>query len=223
MPGKGLGVIALRDIPPFTRVMVDRGYTFDEAKNDPRFVDLHPKDDTGLDKFMLNSAGLGEEFPGKVAYRISRVNHSCDPNTFFYVDDLHKASMLVSVKPIKVGEEICATSDILFNYKPRFGPTHPKDRLEYHWRTLRYFRNISCPSDCVCLDPSLPDQILKFNQLKDLALVSLAREEFELSYKAFNELKDFCSGKSVMGATRLKYEVNQKHAHAAFKCGHKVG
>jgi len=27
VPGKGLGVIALRDIPPLTRIMVDRGYT----------------------------------------------------------------------------------------------------------------------------------------------------------------------------------------------------
>ena len=106
VPGKGLGVIALRDIPLFARVMVDHGYTLDETENDPRFVDLHPKDDTGFGKFLSNAVRLGEEFPGKVAYRISRVNHSCDPNAFFYVDDLHKASMLVSVKPINVGEEI---------------------------------------------------------------------------------------------------------------------
>ena len=48
IPGKGLGVIALRNIPAMTRIMVDRGYSFQEAKNDPRFKDLYPSHETGI-------------------------------------------------------------------------------------------------------------------------------------------------------------------------------
>ena len=36
VPGKGLGLIALRDIPASARVVVDRLYTWEEAKDDPR-------------------------------------------------------------------------------------------------------------------------------------------------------------------------------------------
>ncbi len=28
--------------------MVDRGYTFEEAKNDPRFADLYPANETAI-------------------------------------------------------------------------------------------------------------------------------------------------------------------------------
>jgi len=41
-------VIALRNIPAMARIMVDRGYSFQEAKDDPRFEDLYPANETGI-------------------------------------------------------------------------------------------------------------------------------------------------------------------------------
>ena len=62
IPGKGLGVIALRDIPSMTRIMVDRGYAYEQAKLDPRFTDLYPQDEIGMNKFKLNAtAGHGDQ------------------------------------------------------------------------------------------------------------------------------------------------------------------
>ncbi len=38
VPGKGLGLVAIKDIPALARVIVDRVYTWEEAKNDPRLA-----------------------------------------------------------------------------------------------------------------------------------------------------------------------------------------
>jgi len=38
VPGKGLGLIALKDIPALARVVVDRVHTFNECRNDPRLA-----------------------------------------------------------------------------------------------------------------------------------------------------------------------------------------
>jgi hypothetical protein len=54
IPGKGLGVVALRDIPAKTRIMVDRGYTKAEIKNRPQMMDLCPLDGTPEEKFQVN-------------------------------------------------------------------------------------------------------------------------------------------------------------------------
>jgi hypothetical protein len=40
VPGKGLGLVALKDIPAMARVVVDRYYTFEEAKADPRLAGI---------------------------------------------------------------------------------------------------------------------------------------------------------------------------------------
>ena len=54
IPGKGLGIVALRDIPAKTRIMVDRAYTPDEAKNRPQVMDLHPLNGFFETKFKTN-------------------------------------------------------------------------------------------------------------------------------------------------------------------------
>ena len=59
IPGKGLGIIALRDIPALTRIMVDRGYTEAEARNRPQVMDLHPKNESFETKFMANRVSPG--------------------------------------------------------------------------------------------------------------------------------------------------------------------
>jgi hypothetical protein len=41
VPGKGLGLVAIKDIPALARVIVDRVYTWEEAKDDPRLADTN--------------------------------------------------------------------------------------------------------------------------------------------------------------------------------------
>jgi len=84
--GKGLGLVALRDIPQAYRMIVEAGVD----KDHPRVVDLLPQNGSLDDKFKLNVLGCGlddEENQEQriLCLRISRVNHSCSPNaTHFY-------------------------------------------------------------------------------------------------------------------------------------------
>jgi hypothetical protein len=80
-PGKGLGLIALRAIPEMSRVIVDRMYSFEEAAEDPRLADLVPKAGSVDQKFELNAF---QTFGSReiVAFRMARLNHSCEPNVW---------------------------------------------------------------------------------------------------------------------------------------------
>lgn len=50
MPGKGLGVVALRPIPALSRIMVDTAYTFEEASTHPAAAALEPISGSFTDK-----------------------------------------------------------------------------------------------------------------------------------------------------------------------------
>jgi hypothetical protein len=54
IPGKGLGVIAVHDIPAKTRIMVDRVLTEPEARMRPEVMDLCPEGETFEKKFQIN-------------------------------------------------------------------------------------------------------------------------------------------------------------------------
>ena len=54
IPGKGLGVVAVRDIPAKFRIMVDRAYTRSEARARPQSMDLYPIGATFEEKFGVN-------------------------------------------------------------------------------------------------------------------------------------------------------------------------
>ena len=54
IPGKGFGVVAVRDIPAKVRIMVDRAYTQTEAWARPQIMDLCPIDATFDKKFEVN-------------------------------------------------------------------------------------------------------------------------------------------------------------------------
>ena len=50
-----------RDIPAQSRILVDRDYKWDEARDDARLQDLDPKDGSALEKFNLNYGHSGGE------------------------------------------------------------------------------------------------------------------------------------------------------------------
>ncbi len=54
IPGKGMGLIAVHDIPAKTRIMVDRVLTEPEAQMRPEVMDLCPEGETFEKKFQIN-------------------------------------------------------------------------------------------------------------------------------------------------------------------------
>jgi len=79
VPGKGLGLVALRDIPAAYPIIVAAVVD----KTHPGVADLMPINGSLDDKFNFNTfeCGIhnGVEASG-VCLRTSRTNHSCDPN-----------------------------------------------------------------------------------------------------------------------------------------------
>ena len=213
-------MIALRDIEPFTRVIIDASYSFVEAIHDPRFHDLHPKNVASILKFSqlsMKKPGLAE----KVCYRIARVNHACLANAVIHVGDLYENLTLVSVNPIKTGEEICIAYVPMFDFLTVVS-IPPAIFTVYRQEILQVKGQFSCPPDCVCFGASYPDLLLEFNRLKEVARGFRLNGLFLSSFEAFNSLQDFCKGKSVFGATMLKYLANWDHADVALMCGKKV-
>lgn len=101
-PGMGLGIFALRDMPPFTRIMVEGV----RKTSHPAIADLMPINGTVEAKFHLNAYGYGGLQDNALYMRASRVNHSCRPNAYISPDnDIHSAVVL-STKAIRAGEEI---------------------------------------------------------------------------------------------------------------------
>jgi len=85
IPGKGLGLIALRDIPAVYRIIVEGGV----GKTHPRVADLTPHNGSLAMKYDLNSltCGKDDDEESVLCLRIARANHSCAPNATHYYDN----------------------------------------------------------------------------------------------------------------------------------------
>jgi len=93
IPGKGLGIVALRDIPALYRIIVEGGV----HKEHPGVADLMPENGSFEEKFQLNVLGCGladedNHELGILCPRMSRLNHSCDPNATHFFDNSVKVS-----------------------------------------------------------------------------------------------------------------------------------
>jgi len=87
IPGKLLGILALRNIPPRYRIIVE---TCVELTH-PKVMDLMPEGGTLDEKWKLNILGCGanDDISDALCLRISRANHSCNANAgHFYDNDL---------------------------------------------------------------------------------------------------------------------------------------
>jgi hypothetical protein len=147
VPGKGLGMIALRDIPPLTRILVEKSHTWYEAKDNPLLADLSSKDESVEDTFKRCSFNRYPNQEIVVGFRISRARHSCYPNADIWPVEDKETAILYSKCQIKKGEEIC------INYQPvnllEKSPFNPPTFLHLRSLELRQ-RKIVCPSDCIC-------------------------------------------------------------------------
>ncbi|KAK5709710.1 hypothetical protein LTR17_019529 [Elasticomyces elasticus] len=129
--GKGLGIFATEDLEPGTIIMRDcvlmkvykpdyrspdealviAAYNALDKKQKDSFLRLHegsrPYGSKVMRIYMANSFRSRTEFSNYVLPKMSRVNHSCTPNTEKAADDDDKSvEILVAVKPIAKDEEI---------------------------------------------------------------------------------------------------------------------
>jgi hypothetical protein len=93
-PEKGNGIVAKRRFERDERIMVERVYSTEEFDSHPFILPeikkLAPSrtDDLSV-KLQINSIGSCDDRGsfGGICIRMSRINHSCDPNAVTYYDD----------------------------------------------------------------------------------------------------------------------------------------
>ena len=174
--GKGLGLVAKRTIPAGYRILVEPVFT--DPKGHPGIQDLMPQNGTLEEKFALNatrpdSSGGQPIFDmialtGCVSLRIARVNHNCDRNVTSVYCKNTRVRILVSLREIQAGEEICTS------YTPIFNPAHTDVAEAIRYKKmlkdlLLTKHNITCGPDCVCNDSHVKKLTTKaFTLIKQL-------------------------------------------------------
>jgi hypothetical protein len=100
---KGLGIIALRDIPSHYRIIIERALGREEFVDLPASNNLMPHGGSLPSKWYLNVLSGSDNFDGNdscVCINISRINHSCDGNSYhelFTIGEL-PLKMIIVVK-----------------------------------------------------------------------------------------------------------------------------
>lgn len=139
---KGLGLVALRDLPSLSRIMIEHAYF--SPSDHPAIADLMPASGTLKQKFELNSLSCGPDVDQSVVcLRLSRANHSCRANAGHIYDSKHGVKVLFAERGIKAGEEICIAY-VAFN-----DFSLSKERAQADALFLRKW-GIICPEDCAC-------------------------------------------------------------------------
>jgi hypothetical protein len=174
--GKGLGVIALKDIPAYTTIhkefpaaVAERFPTEIETYSSiseacrqlaPRirtqFETLHQGTNLGdsqdvriwnANNFHWADRRLKPGSYGAIFLNLSRINHSCLPNAEYHSDIDSGSMIVVSTQPIRTGEEITIC------YGPKFHYMTAAERNDY----LRSVYDFEC--DCrACTDPQFVPQ-----------------------------------------------------------------
>ena len=107
IPGKGVGIIALDDIPSLSRIIVEASREINIANS----FDLMPFGGSFQEK-LANNGIVGKSGKNHLYPWIARLNHSCDANASICIDDTFKVAILYAKKDIKRGQEIT------INYQP---------------------------------------------------------------------------------------------------------
>jgi len=166
VPGKGLGIIAKRLIPSKFRIIVEAVYT--DPKAHPAINDLMPENGTLQQKFELNRL-TGDPSRGRdyVGLRISRVNHSCDPNAGHNYCETSRVEILYATRDIQAGEEICFNYRSCNNISPerQMANADPDTEAALTKLLLKKSWDIVCPDDCFCNDKTIRELVIKGRKL----------------------------------------------------------
>jgi hypothetical protein len=206
----GLGLVALRDLPPHFPLIVERGLERHQLDTHPGVMDLLPLPGTIDEKWTLNRMGTLLPNTSVLALRIARANHACDPNADHYYDEAHGLKILVTNRPITTGQEICISYT-------NYGDVSVQMTVEEHQEVLQRKWGIGrcgcCPvtvadsvapttgtatataaTTCLCQDPlhqqqlehgrALDYAIMDFGRAGDIAMALAAGEELLAYHEA---------------------------------------
>jgi hypothetical protein len=104
--GKGLGVVALRQFPAKTRIMVDACQL--SPTSHPATKDLMPENGSLESKLKLNALAADEEYGGEevLCLRMSRVNHTCNRNAGHIYEPQFKVKVRRLVQKTTFGKSL---------------------------------------------------------------------------------------------------------------------
>ena len=173
-PDKGLGVFAMRNIPIGFKICVDRAWSQAEVYASEQLSgtlsSLEPQNGSLKEKFDLNAMSCPDlDNDSVVCMTMSRVNHSCDPNSEHMYVNTYKVQVLVALREIKKGEEICfsyASHDNIGDYN-ELTAERCRELLRGKW-------GIECSRNCICHDKARLKLVAKARKL-DNKIVKFAR------------------------------------------------
>ena len=189
-PGRGKGLVALRDFPRGARIMVDRGYTSFEIKQNPqRLANREPAGGTWKEKFEHNQLDA-KPLPLLCFHTICTL-HSCNPNAAHWIDEEFQVDVLYSRRTIKAGDEITVSYHDFRAMDHFVTPEEARMSLEESC-------GIVCPADCACRDETEIAQVRQAQSLEKTYL-SLARackikEAFKVAKKLLRLYEDMNIG-----------------------------
>lgn len=141
---KGLGIVALRDLPPGFKIIVEKALTQEEARGKKAVMDLMPHGASLQEKWDLNCFDTNSAFQ-VLCVKISRVNHSCNANSCHYYHNSTGVKVLYAMKHICAGDEITLDYLSLHDTSDRSTNAFRNTILQDKW-------DIKCTPDCICLN-----------------------------------------------------------------------
>jgi hypothetical protein len=156
----GKKVMAKRDFPRGTRIMVERG--------------------TPLPPIMTLFYGqkYGKMKPPVFCVHALKVGHSCSPNASFVYDKVTKVVIVFANRDIKAGEEVTMA------YVPFFPPVDDVPKI------LQLDFGITCPEGCVCRDPVRMQRIQEADEMDKAVLRLVKEGKFLEAYETTKKLLD---------------------------------
>jgi len=131
-----------------------------------------------------------------IGLRFSRVNHSCQPNADYVLDEATGVIILFALKNIQCGDEICINYwpfvDLDFNRKT--AKLSPEEEFASVQNYLANRYGIICPEDCYCRDSNARRLVLEGRKFHTEMSVLVGRGRIE-------EALEF--GEKLLGIHRL--------------------
>lgn len=197
VPGKGLGLVAMRLLPAKYRIIVDGCH----AVNDhPAIKDLMPINGTYKEKCNLNCVGRGDGRPA-LCLRISRANHDCNANADHWCDETFNAVVLFAQRDIAEGEEICINYQLFNDISSNVSAQQSRHLLRTNWRII-------CAKNCFCYDKEIEKLIARSRELDRRILRLGLQGKSQQALDTVNELlvNHDILGSSLLNVTRTLYD-----------------
>jgi hypothetical protein len=153
--------------------------------------ELQPANGSAKVKFDLNAISIFEGETG-VGFRVSRLNHSCNPNVTPWFVDGSRVTVIYSTRPIRAGEEICMSYITIWAKRSEVEQEIINFMMMISF-TLKLKWGIFCPADCICKDQSVLSLCLEISRLSKIAFKSGSEEDFKTSLEASKEVVRLCN------------------------------